>query len=555
MKSKKAFLVMSPPGSGKTRIVLKKILYRSGKSLRKWNTKIKKTLIAGPNDNVQRAWYAELISLACLNNLIKAKIDTINLREQSIKKLKKILSDNGISHFTYVTYQTFENRKIRKGKMDYFILDEWHKISRKIYDKCDIYVKDDFINNWFIGGKVFKKKIFFVSATPLNPVLEKEEEDMNQEALTDTKYREKIIEAEKKALIIIAGLYGIKNFNAYKYNEGTFIENIKNREIGLEIITKSAVNIKWKLPKTIQTNTSDDVHEQLELKSIKNILNAEKDKWKSIEYAFCTGLIRTQRDTKKKVYNIYKSKNSKGNCFGYFYKNLYKVRDCSNKTATYWLNNYHTRLKRLVDILIKEKVLLKKKSNYDIKKKVLIFCNHQGVSMGLFHSLSEFLKLNKHDKIIQNTIRPFHTNKNIKSTQTLLRNIIEDFNSKEKNPYILITTDKFSESINLHQNCNILIHYELPWSPLRLYQRVGRLTRLKEQNGKLTFNKNVKIGHVIIPGSVEEERVNRLYRRLNLLNEQNLLPFNATSKEILSGLLGNGYSLHYYEILNNINKI
>ncbi len=43
---------------------------------------------------------------------------------------------------------------------------------------------------------------------------------------------------------------------------------------------------------------------------------------------------------------------------------------------------------------------------------------------------------------------------------------------------ILLATDAASEGLNLHYRCRTVIHYELPWSPVRLEQRTGRVDRI-----------------------------------------------------------------------------
>jgi len=42
---------------------------------------------------------------------------------------------------------------------------------------------------------------------------------------------------------------------------------------------------------------------------------------------------------------------------------------------------------------------------------------------------------------------------------------------------VLVATDCLSEGVNLHQNYNAVIHYDLPWNPNRLEQREGRVDR------------------------------------------------------------------------------
>ncbi len=41
----------------------------------------------------------------------------------------------------------------------------------------------------------------------------------------------------------------------------------------------------------------------------------------------------------------------------------------------------------------------------------------------------------------------------------------------------LLATDAAAEGLNLHYRCRVVIHYELPWSPLRFEQRAGRVDR------------------------------------------------------------------------------
>ena len=41
-----------------------------------------------------------------------------------------------------------------------------------------------------------------------------------------------------------------------------------------------------------------------------------------------------------------------------------------------------------------------------------------------------------------------------------------------------VTTDVASEGIDLHYECNNIIHYDLPWSIITLIQRNGRIDRI-----------------------------------------------------------------------------
>src|SRR5262249_42686561 len=46
----------------------------------------------------------------------------------------------------------------------------------------------------------------------------------------------------------------------------------------------------------------------------------------------------------------------------------------------------------------------------------------------------------------------------------------------------LISTEAGGEGIDLQENCHSLIHIDLPWNPMRLHQRVGRLNRYGQMN-------------------------------------------------------------------------
>jgi superfamily II DNA or RNA helicase len=54
---------------------------------------------------------------------------------------------------------------------------------------------------------------------------------------------------------------------------------------------------------------------------------------------------------------------------------------------------------------------------------------------------------------------------------------IEEFGLASSPVRILITGDVASEGVNLHQQCHYLIHYDLPWSLIRIEQRNGRIDR------------------------------------------------------------------------------
>lgn len=72
---------------------------------------------------------------------------------------------------------------------------------------------------------------------------------------------------------------------------------------------------------------------------------------------------------------------------------------------------------------------------------------------------------------------------------------------------ILLATDAASEGLNLHSKCRVVINLELPWNPMRLEQRIGRIDRIGQ-------SRTVHVFHLISNGTGEERILNRLKRRV-----------------------------------------
>jgi superfamily II DNA or RNA helicase len=71
---------------------------------------------------------------------------------------------------------------------------------------------------------------------------------------------------------------------------------------------------------------------------------------------------------------------------------------------------------------------------------------------------------------------------------------------------VLLATDAASEGLNLHHRCRLVINLELPWTPLRLEQRIGRVERIGQ-------SRRVHSVHLLASGTSEESFVARLSRR------------------------------------------
>jgi superfamily II DNA/RNA helicase len=72
---------------------------------------------------------------------------------------------------------------------------------------------------------------------------------------------------------------------------------------------------------------------------------------------------------------------------------------------------------------------------------------------------------------------------------------------------ILLATDAAGEGLNLHQICRIVINLELPWNPMRLEQRIGRVDRIGQRRTVHAF-------HLVSTGTGEEGLLLQLRERI-----------------------------------------
>jgi superfamily II DNA or RNA helicase len=70
----------------------------------------------------------------------------------------------------------------------------------------------------------------------------------------------------------------------------------------------------------------------------------------------------------------------------------------------------------------------------------------------------------------------------------------------------LVSTDAAGEGLNLQQRCRLVVTLELPWNPLRLEQRIGRVDRLGQ-------HRRVHVRHLLHRGSFEDVVLARLEQR------------------------------------------
>ena len=110
--------------------------------------------------------------------------------------------------------------------------------------------------------------------------------------------------------------------------------------------------------------------------------------------------------------------------------------------------------------------------------KVLIFTEYTDTAEHLFKNMCETFK-KKEVLLIHGGTKPEARQKHIRRFSPKAN--LEDEVLNEKEADILISTEVLSEGQNL-QDCNYVINYDLPWNPMRIVQRTGRVDRLTSEH-------------------------------------------------------------------------
>ncbi|GAB1641452.1 helicase-related protein [Krasilnikovia sp. MM14-A1259] len=66
-------------------------------------------------------------------------------------------------------------------------------------------------------------------------------------------------------------------------------------------------------------------------------------------------------------------------------------------------------------------------------------------------------------------------------TDTEQQRIVEEFTLAGSPVRLLFTGDVASEGVNLHRECHYMVHYDIPWSLIRIEQRNGRIDRYGQE--------------------------------------------------------------------------
>ena len=112
--------------------------------------------------------------------------------------------------------------------------------------------------------------------------------------------------------------------------------------------------------------------------------------------------------------------------------------------------------------------------------------------------------------------------------------IIDDF--KNDKFQILLSSEVGSTGLDM-QFCNRIVNYDLPWNPMVIEQRIGRIDRIGQQS------EIINIFNFIYKNTIEEQIYHRLYDRIGLFKESlgNLDEILGETEMYIDGEIGKIY--------------
>nr|WP_054949417.1 SNF2-related protein [Numidum massiliense] len=126
----------------------------------------------------------------------------------------------------------------------------------------------------------------------------------------------------------------------------------------------------------------------------------------------------------------------------------------------------------------------------------------------------------------------------------------------QRRAQVMVATEAGGEGINL-QFCHHVINYDMPWNPMRVEQRIGRVHRLGQQN-------DVTIYNLCTEGTIEAHIIRLLHEKINLFQlvvgeldtilEQGKSSAGALEKKIMRIVLEAGDDREVEERLSHLGE-
>jgi ERCC4-related helicase len=146
------------------------------------------------------------------------------------------------------------------------------------------------------------------------------------------------------------------------------------------------------------------------------------------------------------------------------------------------------------------------------ENQILFFTEYKATQRLLLESLmreygTDSVAFINGDSALANVVFPDGSVKNMQSDRYYAA---RKFNNAEVR--FLIATEAAGEGIDLQDNCHVMFHVDLPWNPMRLHQRVGRLNRYGQKE-------KVIVHSFRNPDTVESRIWDKLNMKISKINE------------------------------------
>lgn len=132
----------------------------------------------------------------------------------------------------------------------------------------------------------------------------------------------------------------------------------------------------------------------------------------------------------------------------------------------------------------------------DPSAKILVFA--------FFKQTLEYLKNKLEATQYGRRVSLIHADIEVKERQRIIKKFRETDEIK-----ILLSSEVGGEGLDF-EFCNVIFNYDLPWNPMRVEQRIGRLDRYGQKHEKIL------IYNFSMAGTIDDEILKRLYLRINI---------------------------------------
>ncbi len=155
--------------------------------------------------------------------------------------------------------------------------------------------------------------------------------------------------------------------------------------------------------------------------------------------------------------------------------------------ASYRLPHEITSLQTLMDLAepiqqeTKIRTIIQKIRTDYPKESILFFTEYKATQTLLIKALRQEFGSSCATFINGDECLIFENKTGSKNIETVCRQqAAEDFNKGKVR--FLVSTEAAGEGVDLQEHCHVLFHIDLPWNPMRLHQRVGRLHRYGQKH-------------------------------------------------------------------------